>query len=82
MQMHDYVLAFDVGGTYVKAGIIRSDGTIAEPVMVYPARSEETREELLQHFAELVKDQGKRVQAGQAIRGIGFAFPGPFEYGV
>lgn len=80
MQMHDYVLAFDVGGTYVKAGIIRSDGTIAEPVRVYPARSEETREELLQHFAELVKDQGKRVQAGQAIRGIGFAFPGPFEY--
>ncbi|MEH7305004.1 ROK family protein [Neobacillus drentensis] len=78
--MHDNVLAFDVGGTYVKAGIIRSDGTLAEPIVVYPSRSEETREELLQHFSLLVKDQGKRVKAGEAIRGIGFAFPGPFEY--
>lgn len=80
MQMHNNVLAFDVGGTYVKAGIIRSDGTLAEPVVVYPARSEDTREELLQHFALLVKDLGMRVQAGERIRGIGFAFPGPFEY--
>ena len=80
MQMHDSVLAFDVGGTYVKAGIIRSDGTIAEPVAVYPARSGETKEELLQHFATLVEAQAKRVRSGHAIRGVGLAFPGPFDY--
>lgn len=78
--MHDYVLAFDVGGTYIKTGIVRSDGALAEPVMVYPARSGDTKEALLRHFTTLVEVQGKRVPAGHFIRGIGLAFPGPFDY--
>lgn len=78
--MHDVVLAFDVGGTYVKAGILGSDGEMIKPLCTYPARSGEAREELLQHFTDLVKIQGSQVPAEYAIRGVGIAFPGPFDY--
>lgn len=74
------VLAFDVGGTYVKAGIVRSDGSILDHVAVYPARSGDTKEALLRHFTALIEMQGKRVPPEYAIRGVGLAFPGPFDY--
>ncbi|WP_237392028.1 ROK family protein [Paenibacillus dendrobii] len=78
--MDDIVLAFDVGGTYVKAGIVGSDGSLLEPLSIYPARAGEAKEELLRHFADLIADQAKRVSAGNRIRGVGIAFPGPCDY--
>ncbi|WP_136607106.1 ROK family protein [Paenibacillus dokdonensis] len=78
--MRDSVLAFDVGGTYVKAGIFESSGSLLEPVAIYPARSGEEKEALLRHFTDLIAVQGNRVPAGYAIRGVGLGFPGPFDY--
>ncbi|MCJ8012721.1 ROK family protein [Paenibacillus sp. KQZ6P-2] len=78
--MEDSILAFDVGGTYVKAGIFACDGKMLGSLSIHPARSGEAREELLQHFTDLVKIQGMQVPAGYAIRGVGLAFPGPFDY--
>lgn len=78
--MHDYVLAFDVGGTYIKAGVVRGDGTVIGPVSEYPAKSGEKKEALLEHFAAIIKAEGRRVPAGHSIRGAGLAFPGPFDY--
>lgn len=79
-QMRDCVLAFDVGGTYIKTGIVRSDGTIVEPIDSYPARSGDTKEALLRHFTALIQGQARRVPAWLTIRGVGLAFPGPFDY--
>lgn len=80
IRMRDVVLAFDVGGTYVKAGLVGVDGSLLGPPRVYPARSGETKEALLRHFTDLVDIQGKQVPPECGIRGVGLAFPGPFDY--
>ncbi|GIO33328.1 MULTISPECIES: ROK family protein [Paenibacillus] len=78
--MNEGVLAFDVGGTYVKAGIVGIDGSLFGPLCSFPARSGDPKEALLQYFTKLVATQGKRIPDGCAIRGVGLAFPGPFDY--
>jgi len=78
--MDDYVLAFDVGGTAIKAGIVRSDGHLEGDTQMYPSLAHESKEVILEHLAALVVAQAKRVPAGMRIRGVGLAFPGPFDY--
>jgi len=78
--MNDYVLAFDVGGTAIKAGIVRSDGCLEGDIHMYPSLARDSKEAILEHLAALVVAQAKRIPAGMRIRGVGLAFPGPFDY--
>ncbi len=49
--------------------------------MIYPSRSKEKKEELLRHLVDLVKQQANRIPTRTfQIEGIGYAFPGPFDY--
>jgi len=80
IRMRDVVLAFDVGGTYIKAGLVGADGSLLGSPQVYPARSGEKKEALLRHLTDLVDIQGKLVPPECGIRGVGLAFPGPFDY--
>ncbi|NGP45950.1 ROK family protein [Bacillaceae bacterium SIJ1] len=80
IRMPDYVLAFDVGGTYIKASIVRCDGAMVDGVHVYPSHADAPKDELIDHFSELIQTQAKRVPDGGIIRGVGMAFPGPFDY--
>ena len=81
--MKKAVLAFDVGGTFIKAATLDQFGdTIAGTDYVYPARSCETKEVLLGHFYRLIVDQILRVGNPISLLGIGYSFPGPFHYEV
>ncbi|MDI4645140.1 ROK family protein [Cohnella hashimotonis] len=79
--MDEYILAFDVGGTYIKSAALTSSGRIHEQtVAVYPAQSGLAKRELLDYLASLAIAQAGRLCGQAVLRGIGYAFPGPFDY--
>lgn len=80
---HDYILAFDVGGTYIKAGVLNAEGAVVDRTLTqYEARSSGSEAEILNHFTAIVKDLIHRLDHEHAAKicGIGYAFPGPFDY--
>lgn len=80
--MRKYAIVFDVGGLFIKAGVLDERGRLVpNSYMIYPSRSKEGKEELLGHLVDLVKEQTNRILAKSfRIEGIGYAFPGPFDY--
>lgn len=75
------ILAFDVGGTQIKASAV-IDGTIAEStVSHYPAHADGSADEIAAHFAGIAADLVMRTEREDLpLGGIGLAFPGPFDY--
>lgn len=76
-------LAFDVGGTSIKAGAIDSSGRIMEhTVSEYPSKANESAANIFDHFVQMAVDLlGLADPDGQKrIARIGYAFPGPFDY--
>lgn len=70
------IVALDVGGTYIKGATLKMNGEInVELENVYPSNAKLAKEEILQHFVDII-----RKQAIDEIDGIGLAFPGPFDY--
>lgn len=67
-------LCLDVGGTEIKAAVIDADGHLLQPMAFFPARSEEDREALLNHFTAIIRFFPLPTD------GIRMAFPGPFDY--
>ena len=82
MSTNVYAIAIDVGGVFIKAAVLNAaGGVLMDTVMIYPSRSEADRETLLGHLASVVEQQAaKIIDKKYAISGIGFAFPGPFDY--
>lgn len=82
MSHNVYSIAFDVGGVFIKSAVLNAaGGVLMDTIMIYPARSEEDRETLLGHLASVVEQQAaKIIDKKFVISGIGFAFPGPFDY--
>ncbi|THF72912.1 ROK family protein [Cohnella fermenti] len=82
--MSDYILAFDVGGTFIKsAALLASGELVPESVASYPAKASLGREELLGHLTELIWRQMGTILTGDPLarlHGIGYAFPGEFDY--
>jgi glucokinase len=80
--MVKYYLAFDVGGTEIKANVLDHNGNLYfSQVKSFAAKSNKSKKEILNNFIEIIElliedidDQSK------FICGIGFAFPGPFDY--
>ncbi len=76
-------LMLDVGGTNIKAGVLDENGALAEgKIYSFDAKARSSKEEIFQNFAEILcllrgKCQGENTR----IKGIGMAFPGPFDYG-
>lgn len=80
---NQFLLAFDVGGTYIKAGIIHRDGSVLEHTMSeYEAHSNGTADEIAEHFRNITRNLVIRLTdvPGARVYGIGYAFPGPFDY--
>ncbi|WP_256762050.1 ROK family protein [Cohnella sp. WQ 127256] len=80
---NQYLLAFDVGGTYIKAGIIHIDGLVLEHTLTqYEAYSNGSVDEITEHFKAMARDLASALieVSGARIYGIGYAFPGPFDY--
>jgi glucokinase len=80
--MKKYAIVFDIGGLFIKAAVMNESGQLVPGTyMIYPSRSKEKKEELLSHLVDLVKQQTNRIMSRTfRIEGIGYAFPGPFDY--
>ncbi|REE67664.1 glucokinase [Paenibacillus taihuensis] len=75
------IMAFDVGGTQIKAAVMRDGEIIASTVGHYDSRSELETEAVIDHFVDIFVDVLKRGDLSkEPISGFGLAFPGPFDY--
>lgn len=72
-----YYICLDVGGTQIKAAAMDSAGKLKADQCYYPANAELGREDLLEHFAEILRKTGAE---NDDCAGIRLAFPGPFDY--
>lgn len=81
-RMNHYYLAFDVGGLFIKGIVLNKRGEAwLETETFYSSKCNADRETLLQHFVDVVGRQvSKIMDKYYVIDGIGFAFPGPFDY--
>lgn len=76
-----YYIGMDVGGTKIKASIIASNGEILGAIKVYDAKSKESKEAIIDNFKFIMLDLiTKILPANVKLSGVGFAFPGPFDY--
>ncbi|SEO54562.1 ROK family protein [Paenibacillus sp. OV219] len=77
----DVILAFDVGGTQIKAAAMREGEIIASTVGHYDSRSELGADAIIAHFVAIAVDVlGREGLSEEQIVGFGLAFPGPFDY--
>lgn len=80
--MNSYTIAFDVGGLFIKSAVINSNGEVCpKSFAIYPAKSKGTKEEIISNLVHLIKQQGNSIlDKDFNIVGVGYAFPGPFDY--
>lgn len=75
--MREMYLCLDVGGTQIKAAAVDREGNLKGELHYFPAKAKESREALLNHFADIIE---KVRIPGTRTCGIRLAFPGPFDY--
>ncbi|WP_308638087.1 ROK family protein [Paenibacillus silvisoli] len=76
------ILAFDVGGTQIKAAVMRGGAIIEQSMGQYEAKSYLAADASIAHFVAIVRDILQRGGLdSEPIDGFGLAFPGPFDYG-
>ncbi|WP_261807780.1 ROK family protein [Paenibacillus sp. N3.4] len=75
-------MAFDIGGTFVKAVLLTTNGTpLKGSEREFPARSGEAKNVVLAHFYDMIRELADTVtEEADQFSGIGYAFPGPFDY--
>jgi glucokinase len=80
--MNEYTLAFDVGGLFIKSAVLNSRGAVFKDTnAIYPSKSKAEKEILLEHLVSIIHQQINQINDKSfRINGIGFAFPGPFDY--
>ncbi|MET9882633.1 ROK family protein [Streptomyces sp. NPDC006430] len=68
-------LGFDVGGTNVRAGLVRADGTLAAPLYDVPREGD-----LIRQLADAAEEfHAAARRAGRSIAGAGIALPGSLD---
>ena len=78
--MKSCVIAIDMGGTFIKYGIVDEKLSILCDGSV-PADSHDSREVLLDRLAEaIVKGIKAAKENALAVRGVAISTPGPFDY--
>jgi len=74
------IVAFDVGGTQIKAAAI-VDGTIVEATVGhYESKADLATGPLMDSFVDIFADILAKSGSHDAVDGLGVAFPGPFDY--
>ena len=77
--MGRYCYGIDVGGTTVKCGLFRTDGSLVEKWEI-PTRTENKGEAILPDIAEaILKKNEERNLKKEEIDGIGIGVPGPVD---
>ena len=78
--MKKCVIAVDMGGTYIKYGVVSENGELLS-IGKTPARSSDPREVLLDRLCGAIRELKNRVQnEGFLLCGIAESAPGPFDY--
>lgn len=72
------VIALDVGGSSVKSGLVKSDGSIYF-FNHTPINSQASKEKVLRVFVEIIQTYLPKVNPNEFL-GIAIGFPGPFDY--
>jgi glucokinase len=80
--MPNYIIAFDIGGTTIKAGVVDTHLSLLDEVwMTYPSKSDQDADTIINNIVLIIMEQWKRIRDKQGcVQGIGFGFPGPFNY--
>lgn len=80
--MAGYIIAFDIGGTAIKAGVVDAHlFLLDETLATYPSKSDQDADTIIDNIFSIMLDQwGKIRHENGYIQGIGFGFPGPFNY--
>ncbi len=75
-------LMLDVGGTNLKAGILDEKGDLfGGEICSFDAKAKGSKEEIFQNFAGVLTSLWEKLpEEDNRIKGIGMAFPGPFDY--
>lgn len=74
------MIAFDVGGTQVKAAALL-DGTVVEATIGhYESQANLETGPLIAHFIDIFADILGKASTAAMVDGLGIAFPGPFDY--
>jgi glucokinase len=76
MSREPHILAFDSGGTSLKAALVDPDRGLASEALSAPSPQHEDVRGFARAFAELAG----RLASGRAIEAVGIAIPGPFDY--
>ena len=74
--MKEYI-CLDVGGTEIKTACVDESGKLTQPLRHFPAQAGENAENLLAHFAGIIRETNPAPEQSAGIR---LAFPGPFDY--
>ncbi|MDF2835146.1 MAG: hypothetical protein K0Q63_786 [Paenibacillus sp.] len=74
------VIAFDVGGTQIKAGAVANGKVVAESVGHYDSMAELAAGPMMERFAAIFADVLDKSGTDACADGLGIAFPGPFDY--
>lgn len=74
----DYVLAVDLGGTQVRAALVRADGLIVAHRRV-ATRVEAGPEAVTERMVELLTEVRAALPTGQQLLGVGVGAPGPLD---
>lgn len=73
-------IALDVGGSSVKSGLVDMTPAVVGAVRHTPVDNGADTEALLAVFRQIVADHLAEL-GGRPLRGVGAAFPNPFDYG-
>src|SRR5215208_2307946 len=71
------VIALDVGGSSVKSALVATDRQILGDISVDAIQSAASATEIFHRLAAIIAGHLENVRT---VRGIAFAFPGPFDY--
>ncbi|MDO4519456.1 MAG: ROK family glucokinase [Eubacteriales bacterium] len=75
--MAKYCFGIDVGGTSIKCGLFRTDGTLVEKWEI-PTRTEDAGAGILPDIADTIKDKMNQKEILKTdVEGVGIGIPGP-----
>ena len=73
----NYAFGVDLGGTTVKMGLFKTDGTLAD-MWEIPTRKEENGKSILPDIAEAIKNKlDEKNISKDEVQGVGLGVPGP-----
>lgn len=79
--MRDYFIALDIGGSSIKSAIVDNNGNVITNLCLRDSLAKESKEAILKNFIEIIKIHILKVEnLNGNLKGVGMAFPGPFDY--